>query len=64
MAKMRKNKIIYTLTVEDIQTVANDTLDRDLNNDEIEKVTETLGDVIKWYDNIESAIIMTDGVKR
>ena len=53
---MNKNKIVYKLTVEDIQTVADEMFDRNLSNEEIEKVEDRIGDYINWYDAIENAI--------
>ena len=53
---MIKNKIIYSIDIEDIQTVANDLIDRDLTKDEIKKVESKVGDYIGWYDAIEYAI--------
>ncbi len=56
MKKMKNNKIIYSLTVEDIQTVANQEIERDLSSDEIKKIIEPIGENIKWYDAIADAI--------
>ncbi len=53
---MRNNKIIYSLCIQDIQTVAIDILDRKLSKVEIEKVLEPILDRMPWYDIIESAI--------
>ena len=64
MSKNNLNKVIYKLTVEDIQTVANDILNRDLGKNEIEKVTESLCGIINWYDNIYNAILMTNEVEK
>ena len=49
-------RIIYSLNVEDLQTVANDELLRDLTEEEIEIVEENLGDFISWYQAISLAI--------
>ncbi len=51
------NKIIYKLTIEDLHTVANDTLGRFLTSDEIKIVEEKIGDYINWYDSINNTII-------
>lgn len=40
------DKIIYQLTVEDLQNVANDQLNRDLTNEEIKLLEEIIGDYI------------------
>jgi hypothetical protein len=53
---MKKNKIIYFLTAEDIQTVSNQELGRELSSDEIEKLIEPIAENIKWYDVIADAI--------
>ena len=49
-------KVVYYLTVEDLQTVALEVLERELSEDEIAKVEEKLGDYIGWFDAIELAI--------
>ena len=50
-----KNKIIYQLTVEDIQTVADQELNRELNRKEIALIEDTIAENIDWYDAIYSA---------
>lgn len=50
---MRKNKVIYKLVVEDILTVADEVLERELTEEEIEKVINRVGDYIPWYDAIQ-----------
>jgi hypothetical protein len=47
-----KNDIVYSLNVEDIQTVAVQEMDRELTNDEIEKVKNLIGEKINWYDAV------------
>ena len=51
-----RDKIIYSLNIEDIQTVAKEELDRELTDEEIALVEDTVGDYIKWYDAIHFAI--------
>ena len=51
------DKIIYQLTVEDLQTVAKATLERTLTNNEISLLEEIIGDYIDWFDVIHCAII-------
>jgi len=51
-----KNEIVYSLTVEDIQTVAFEELDRELTDDEIESIIDLIGKKISWYDAIYYAI--------
>jgi hypothetical protein len=53
---MRKNKVVYQLIVEDVQTVAQDVIDRDLSDDEIEKICDQIAENIPWYDAISDAI--------
>mgnify|MGYP001320486771 CR=1 FL=1 len=53
-----EEQIVYQLTVEDLQNVSNDFLNRDLNEKEILLVTDKLGDCINWYDAIQNAIIL------
>jgi len=53
---MRKSKIIYQLTIEDIQTVAEENFVRKLNPAEIEKIIDPIVNRISWYDTIYDAI--------
>ena len=47
-----KDKIIYSINIEDLQTVAEQELERELTNEEIERVEKRLGDFIDWYEAI------------
>ena len=47
-----RDRIIYSINVEDLQTVAEQELERELTNDEIEIVEKRLGDFIDWYEAI------------
>lgn len=49
---MRRNKIIYSICVGDIQDVAEDKLNRKLSEDELKRVVDKVGDYISWYDAI------------
>ena len=49
-------RIIYSLNVEDLQTVANDEISRDLTEEEIKIVEESVADYITWYQAISLAI--------
>ncbi len=49
-------RIVYALTVEDLQNVAQEVLERELTEKEISQVEESLGDYITWFDAIEFAI--------
>ena len=53
---MNNNKIIYSLNVKDIQTVANKELRRDLSPREIKKILNTIGEKINWYDAIADSV--------
>lgn len=57
MINVDMDKIIYQLTVEDLQNVADDTLGRKLSEKEIAVLEDKIGDYINWYDSIYSAII-------
>ena len=48
--------VIYKLTVEDVQNVALQELDRELTRKELIKIEYLVGDRIPWYDAIASAI--------
>lgn len=49
-------KIIYQLTTEDIQNVANVELERDLTSDELKIISDKIGDYIDWYEIIDSIL--------
>ena len=51
-----RDRIIYSINVEDLQTVAEQELERELTNDEIEIVEKRLGDFIDWYGAIASTL--------
>jgi ATP-dependent protease Clp ATPase subunit len=53
---MNVNKIIYQLTVEDVQKVALDMLDRKLSAREIKSIIERIAEQIPWYDAIANSI--------
>ena len=57
MKTQNLEKIIYQLTVEDLQNVANDELDRDLTQGEIKTLEDKIGDYIDWYQIINTTII-------
>lgn len=50
------DKVIYQLTVEDLQNVANDELSRDLTEEEVRLLEDKIGDYIDWYEIISVAI--------
>ena len=51
-----RNRIVYSINVDDIQNVADQELYRELTDKEIEFVENRLGDYIDWYGAIASAI--------
>jgi len=54
---MKNDDIVYSLNVEDIQTVALKEVDRELSDDELSKVIELLGERINWYEAVLSSIL-------
>ena len=54
---MRSDKTIYKLTVADLQTVADDYIERKLTEEEKLLLIEAIGDKIDWYDAIQNSII-------
>ncbi len=54
---MRKNKILYQLTVEDFQNVAEEILERPLTVQELSAVSERVADTIPWYELISNAVM-------
>ncbi|MCX6235791.1 MAG: hypothetical protein NT175_13900 [Bacteroidetes bacterium] len=53
---MNKNTILYSLNVQDAQTVSLEVIGRKLNPDEIRKIEDLIAQNIKWYDVIADAI--------
>ena len=51
-----KNEIIYSLNIKDIQDVALEEIERELDDNEIEIVTESIGIKINWYEAILNSI--------
>ena len=58
-----KNDIVYSLNIEDIQTVAIQEIDRELTEDEIEKIKDLIGEKINWYEAILNSIIEKIGLR-
>ena len=50
----KKSKVIYSINIEDLQTVAEQELERKLTDEEIKNVEKRLGDYIDWYGAIAS----------
>lgn len=53
---MDKNEILYQLNVEDFQNVAIENINRELTDEEIQKVADWVADRIPWYDLIDNGI--------
>jgi len=53
---MGSKKIIYSLTIEDIQNVAFHELGRSLLPKEVDKIIELISEKINWYDAIVNSI--------
>ena len=51
-----RNRIVYSIDIEDLQRVADEELDRTLTDKEIEFIENRLGEYIDWYGAIASAI--------
>lgn len=54
--KYKRNKVFYSLTVGDIQTVALEIYGRELTNEEIDRIDNQIADNIPWFDLIDDAI--------
>ncbi|MCI0693889.1 hypothetical protein L0337_18025 [candidate division KSB1 bacterium] len=54
--KKDKDDIIYSLSIEDIQTVALEEIGRELTAKEIEKIKDLIAKNINWYDAILDSI--------
>ena len=52
-----KNDIVYSINIEDIQTVAIEEINIELTEDEIVRVSDLIGDKINWYDVIFYSIL-------
>lgn len=50
------SKVIYSINIEDVQTVAEEELDRKLNRKELKIVEDKIGDYIDWYEAITLAL--------
>ena len=53
---MNKNKIIYSINIEDVQNVAEQELERKLTAKELRLVEDKIGDCINGYEAIHNAI--------
>ena len=53
---MNKSELFYKLSIEDIQDVAMDSLERELSEEELLKVIPIVEKNIPWFDIIDDAI--------
>lgn len=51
-----KDNIVYSISIEDVQNVAEQELDRKLTPEEVKLIANRVGDYISWYDAIALAI--------
>jgi len=56
MKKLNRNTIIYSLIVEDVQTVALEEIGRELSQQEIERIKNLIASNIDWYNAIANVI--------
>ena len=56
MENYSNDRIIYSISVGDIQEVAKQVLERDLTKKEVVLVEESVGDYIDWFQAIENAL--------
>ena len=57
MKTKSNNDTFYSLNISDIQYVAQQELERNLNENEIETVKDLAASKINWYDAIANAIL-------
>lgn len=53
---MDNDKIIYSISIEDIETVREDNEFREFTPIELEKISDEIGNSISWYDVIYDSI--------
>ncbi len=56
MENQNKEEIIYSLDITDIQTVAEQEIERELTINEIEKIKDLIAEKIDWYGTIADSI--------
>jgi hypothetical protein len=54
--EMKELKVVYEISEEDIQNVAEEMFNKKLRKNDLKKVSNKLGDFINWYDSIENTI--------
>lgn len=60
MNSLRKDKIIYSINIEDVQNVAEEEISRKLNDSELKLIEEKIGDNIDWYGAIADLFLDLD----
>ena len=53
---MEQERIIYSLNIDDVQTVASEILDRHLSTNEIAQIENAVAERIDWFEAIVGAI--------
>lgn len=56
MEKPNRKEVIYSLCIEDMQTVAEQEIERELTIKEIHQIKDSITVKINWYDAIADAI--------
>jgi hypothetical protein len=54
--RIEAGKTVYEISVADLQTVAKEVLERELTDEEIVALGNSVGDYIDWFQAIENAI--------
>jgi hypothetical protein len=54
--KTKVERTVYEISVEDLQEVAKEALERELTEDELTAVGNRVGDYIDWFQAIENTI--------
>jgi len=54
--KTEAEKTVYEISVADLQDVAKEVLERELTDEEVVAVGNSVGDYIDWFQAIENAI--------
>ncbi|MDO5664757.1 MAG: hypothetical protein Q4G63_05830 [Bacteroidia bacterium] len=57
MKAINQDKVIYQLTIEDLQKVATEILERNLTENELKLIEDKISDNIDWYGAIENRIL-------
>jgi hypothetical protein len=56
MKNPKTDRIIYSISVGDLQEVSQEVLERRLTKSELDQVQASVGDYIDWFQAIENAI--------